>query len=169
MASAASGDALALGSGQRRFVLVETVVNSVVSGLLSAAFVWLVFGGRDVIPLWGMDGLAFDLVPTAFMITLMMTLGLTLFTRWRCRKGSAPVLSGRNRLPGNVVLRALAMALIATVLLVPASVALLALLGPESWSYSAVMLFKIVYGVVLAAVITPIIVMGAMRDIGCAK
>jgi hypothetical protein len=153
----------------RRFLAVETFVNAVVSGVLSAGFVVLVFGGRDIIPLWGMDGLAFDLIPTVFMITLMMTIGLTLFTRSRCRRGRAPLSRRASRLPGNVLLRALLLAISATVLLVPASVGLLHLLGLQGWSYSAVMLFKIIYGVVLAAAITPVIVIGAMRDVGGAR
>jgi hypothetical protein len=165
----APAETLALGAEQRRFLIVETVVNSILSGLLSAGFVWLIFGGRDLIPLWGTNGLAFDLVPTVFMITLMMTLGLTLFTRLRCSKGRAPMMEGRSRLPRNVVLRALAMALAATIIVVPLSVGLLALIGPQTWTYSAVMLFKIVLGVVLAAIITPVIVAGAMRDVFLAR
>lgn len=153
-----------LNQAQRRFLGVEIVVNAIASGILSAAFVWLMFGGMALVPLWGMNGLAFDLVPTTFMITLMMTLGLTLFTRWRCATGRAPRCAGRSRLPTRVWLRAPLLAVTLTLLLVPASVLLLHLFGPDPWSYGAVMVFKILYGVALAAAITPVILLAAMRD-----
>lgn len=155
-----------LDAGQRRFLTVEIIVNAVASGILSAAFVRLMFGGMALVPLWGADGLAFDLVPTTFMITLMMTLGLTLFTRWRCATGRAPRCDGRSRLPTRVWLRAPLLAAALTVLLVPAAVLLLWLAGPDIWTYGAVMVFKIVYGVALAAALTPVINLAAMRDAG---
>lgn len=149
---------------QQRFLIIDTGVNAIISGILSALFAVLVFGGRNRIPLWGLDGLLVDLIPTVFMIALMMTLGLTLFTRMRCAKGRAPLLDGRNMLPANVVFRALTMAGLATALLVPPSLGLLVLLGPETWSYTAVLVFKIVYGTAVAILITPIILKSAMRD-----
>jgi len=145
-------------------VLIETAVNAALSAVLSAGFVWLVFGGRNLVPLWGRDGVAFDQLPMTFMIAFMMTLGLTLYTRSRCAKGAAPRHAGGPPLPRWLPLRALAIALLLTLVLVPASVGLLALSGKLDWRFVEVMALKIVYGAVVAAVATPLIVLGAMRD-----
>ncbi len=152
------------GAALRRFLAVEIVINAIASGILSAVFVWLMFGGVAQVPLWGMHGLAFDLVPTTFMITLMMTLGLTVFTRWRCATGRAPTCAGATRLPRRLFWRALLLAVVLTLILVPPGIIALGMLGPDPWRYGSVMLFKIIYGVLLAAAITPIIVLAAMRE-----
>jgi hypothetical protein len=59
------------------------------------AVVWLVFGSVDRIGLWGASGLAADLVPTTFMITMMMTFGLTRFTRIACAAARWAPLAAR--------------------------------------------------------------------------
>lgn len=148
----------------RRFIVTETLVNGALSAVLSAGFVWLIFGGRSAIPLRGADGVIFDQLPMTFMISLMMTFGLTLFTRARCAKGQAPRRDSRLPLPRWLPLRAVSVAVVATVLLVGISAALLAAFGPPVWSYAEVTVFKMIYGTIVAMAVTPVIVVGAMRD-----
>ena len=64
---------------ERAIVMRETMISTVPNALVSAAFVWLLFAGQATVSLWGISGLAFDLVPTTFMLTLMTTIGLTPF------------------------------------------------------------------------------------------
>ncbi len=141
---------------ERRFLNVQLAIAAVLNAVISALFVWLMFGGVERIPLWGMNGLAFDLVPTTFMITLATTIALTIATRAKFGSGGA-----RRGVPANPVLRALVFAPAATGLIVPPMVLVLALLWQEPWSYGQVMVFKVIYGVALGFLITPLIVRAA--------
>ena len=149
---------------QRRFLNVQLVISAVLNAAISALFVWLMFRGTTRIPLWGASGLAVDLIPTTFMISLATGIALTLATRGAIASAKFDRRERRRRLPSNFFLRASVLATGATVVLVPLSVLALALLGPAEWTYSAVMVFKIIYGVALGFIVTPIVVSAAMGD-----
>jgi hypothetical protein len=150
----------------QKYVLVETIISAVINAVVSALFVWIVFHGLKNVVMWGPNGLAFDLVPTTFMITLMTCIALTLVTRKRMRKGIVPHLSGPRvfQLPKNAILRGLTMAVVATVLLVPATVGILIAANAAPMAYGHVMIYKIVYGALLGLVVTPVILINALKD-----
>ena len=148
----------------QRILLTEAAISIVPNALVSALFVWLIFRGVDAIPLWGMNGVAFDLVPTTFMLTLMTTIALTLIVRARRRKGLPAAAPGALRLPHNLLPRAISLALLLCLLFVPASVLLLKLGWSGDWSYDRMMVFKIAYGVAVGLVATPLVVLAALRD-----
>lgn len=148
----------------QRILATEAAVSVVPNAVVSALFVWLVFGGHGPIPLWGLHGLAFDLVPTTFMLTLMTTIALTLIVRARRRKGLAGAAPGFPPLPRALPLRAVALALLLCLVFVPLSVLLLRLGWSGDWSYGRVMAFKIAYGVAVGLVATPLAVLAALRD-----
>ena len=158
--------ALSVSDPARGILLRETLISTVPNAVVSAGFVWLVFAGQDTIPLWGMAGLAFDLVPTTFMLTLMTTIALTLIFRKRRRDGALP-LAGVPvplRVPHNPVLRGVTFGLGLLVLFVPASVALLAAIWQGDWSFEKVLAFKIFYGVLVGWAATPLVVLAALRE-----
>jgi len=137
------------------------------NALVSAGFVWLLFGGQSRIGLWGMDGLAFDLVPTTFMLTLMTTIALTLIFRKRRRESGllgAASPGAPLPLPRNPVLRGIALGALLLVLFVPVSVAVLSAIWTQDWSYERVLAFKIAYGIVVGWVATPLVVLAALRE-----
>ncbi|GGI71451.1 hypothetical protein GCM10007973_05530 [Polymorphobacter multimanifer] len=150
---------------ERAMVRKETLVSTLPNAVISALFVWLLFGGQPTVPLWGPAGLAVDLLPTTLMLTLMTTIGLTLLVRHRRRRGSPPA-HGSNWLPRHPLLRGLMLGALMLVLFVPVSVALLALVWGADWSFATVLVFKIGYGVLLGWVVTPIVVRAALRDSG---
>lgn len=148
-------------------VLRETLISTVPNAVVSAGFVGLVFSGQSRIPLWGMNGLAFDLVPTTFMLTLMTTIGLTLLLRKRRRSGSLPAAAQGATplpLPRNPVLRGLALGLALLVLFVPVSVLILAAIWQGDWPFAQVMAFKIAYGVAVGWVATALVVLAVLRE-----
>jgi hypothetical protein len=149
---------------RRKFLLTQQAVSVVLNAIISALFVWLVFGGLERIGLWGAAGLALDLVPTTFMITLMMGIALTLITRGAVRKGQLAPVPASTILPRSVFVRAPLLAFAATIILVPVTVALLWLLWERDWTYGEVMAFKIAYGIALGAIVTPIVIGAALRD-----
>lgn len=150
---------------QKRYIVRETLVGIILNIVVSAIFVWLMFHGLPRIGLWGMEGLAFDLVPTTFMITLMTTIALTFITRGRMRAGVvAPMRSIGPALHGFPPLRGLILGLLFTIALVPPIIGVLAFLWRRDWSYGEVMGFKIVYGASLGAVVTPVVLRLALAD-----
>src|SRR5437868_14337989 len=92
---------------QRLYVRRETLIGIAINAALSAFFVFLVFGGRNAI---AVRDIALDAVPQSFMIALMTTIVPTLLTRKRLREGGIEALAEANRLPTNLLLRALLVA-----------------------------------------------------------
>lgn len=170
--SARAAGGAALGAAHRRYLVGETAISIAVNAAVSAAFAWGLFHDVTEVPLRGVQGIGVDLVPTVFMITLMLTLALTLVTRRRMRAGTLFGLHGGTgalprplaMLPGNVLLRALVLALALTAMLVPASIALLAVAGTESMPLGAFVGFKVLYGAALGAVVTPLVLLRALAD-----
>lgn len=158
-----SETAARLDPAQSRYLRTQVIASIPINAALGALFVWIVFGGQQGIALWGASGLAADLVPTTFMITLMTAIGLTLATRAALRSGKLRPAAGR-RAPRNPVLRGLVFALAATVLLVPLSVLILWTVWAGDWSYDTVLWFKIAYAIVLGLLVTPVIVRAALAD-----
>jgi hypothetical protein len=141
----------------RAYVVKETAISIVINSVLSAFFVWLMFGGRTQVPLWGVGNLAFDFVPQTFMISLMSVLVPSALTRKRRRAGAVgscePVLSW---LPRNLPLRALLAAVGGVLLFASLGTLLLAALAPDPLPMASVWPMKIVYGALVAVIVTPL-------------
>jgi hypothetical protein len=148
----------------RRYVVIETLISMVVNATFSAGFTLLVFGGRAEIGLWGLDGLALDFAPQTFVIAMMSVLAPTALTRRRVRLGALEPGSGASRLPRNLFVRALAVALPATFLLGAAATALLAATWTGPLTFGAVLPLKIIYGALVALAVTPPALRAALLD-----
>jgi hypothetical protein len=151
----------------RRLLLVETVVAVVVNCLLSVVAAYLFTGKMRQVPLWGAGGMAVDLFPTYFMITLMTSLIPTLLIHRRLATGAVEPLSvpARSRLAGvRPVTRALLFAAAAALLLAPSTAALLGLFGLAQLPFGAFVAFKAGLAIVYAAVITPPLVALALSS-----
>ena len=148
----------------RKALASEAVISILPNALVSALFVWLLFRGVHRIGLWGIDGVGFDLVPTTFMLTLMTTIGLTIVVRRRLRAGKAKPAAGTSRLPKNPVLRGVVLGLLMLLLFVPATVLALSLSWAGEWSFIQMLIFKIIYGVAVGLIATPLVVLAALRD-----
>ncbi|MEE4155229.1 MAG: hypothetical protein V2I27_13815 [Erythrobacter sp.] len=167
MTTTRNAPADAINATERGIIARETLISTVPNAIVSAGFVWLVFGRQDRIGLWGISGLAFDLVPTTFMLTLMTTIALTLI--FRKRRRDSGILNEASRgaalpLPRNPVARGVVLGLVLLVLFVPLSVAALSALWAGEWSYERVLVFKIIYGVIVGWVATPLVVLAALRE-----
>lgn len=150
--------------GNGRFIATQTIAGAVLGVVVGGAFAWGVFGGAAAVPLWGPRGLALDLAPTSFMITLMTCLALTLLTRRQVRAGHLRHAPARTRLPRALVLRAPLVAIVATLATVAPTVAVLAMLWTADWSFTATLLFKMAYSAAVAVLVTPPIIRAALAD-----
>lgn len=155
------------------YVKGETRISIVLSVIISLLFAWAVFPPGGAIPMGGMGGIAFDLVPTTFMIVLMTTIALSLLTHARRRKGAVGVLALEagaphwgvrlaRRLPRHFLLRAVALALGACAVFIPAMLLILFIARVSDMAFVPFLLFKAVYGAFLAALFTPPILIAAL-------
>jgi hypothetical protein len=159
----------------RFYIKRERLTGLVVNLVLSLVFTMLLFSNFPSIGWWGKDGMAVDFVPIVFMLTLMGGLAVTMLTRKRLRDSVlAPMpadLCGwaARCLPGDVLLRVvvvvvMVVAAAVTVVVVPLSILVLWLLGVESMSYRQYLMFKAVYGSLVGALSTAVIIKSALRE-----
>jgi hypothetical protein len=154
----------------------ETIANTVATAVIAALLTVLIFRGRDLIPAFeAPPGGIFGILPGTFNFTLLVTLVLSQVIRARVRRGGAPRaprVAGLLRgawLPSNLLLRALLLAAVATVLLVPLSAGLVrGLVGlgvlPEAWSLAGMGGYFVLHFVVLSLLVTPPVVWRALQD-----
>lgn len=149
----------------RKYLIVETLVSVVVNGAISALFVVLAFAGRSEVDLWGPGNLAVDLLPQTFAVAFMSVLVPTILTRKRLRSGKLGRAEGvSSRLPRNLWLRSLLLAVAATVLIAGTMIALLAALWSGPIAYGDLFLLKVLYGGVVALLVTPIALVATLAD-----
>ncbi|WP_317928457.1 hypothetical protein [Halioxenophilus sp. WMMB6] len=154
-----------LNHDQKRYILQETIIGIVISALLSAFFVWLIFGDRNAVALWGEEGLALDFLPQTFMITFMCVLVPSLIARKKRRLGVVAALSAPalRWLPTRLFLRALVLAFMATVVGSGCGVLILSLM-PTPLSLNTVYLFKVIYGSVVAVCMAPVGLLAVLSE-----
>lgn len=156
------------GSDFRKFLTIELFMSAICNAAINVGMVYLVFGGRASIPILGPDGVALDLVPTAFLTGLLMTLMLTPILRRRVHRGSAPSIHRDEMpsyfawLPKNFILRGALIGLIGLAVAVPISLLGFNLLEIESISFSSLILFKSGFGTVIGVAMVPAIIFPAI-------
>lgn len=154
----------------RRFLSIELAMAALCNGVLNIAMAHAIFGGKDDIGLFGMDGVAFDLVATTFFTGLLMVVLLTPVLRRRVARGSAPSLARQevpwpaNKLPRNTVLRGAILGVVGTVVIVPAMVMVLGAAGMDSFAFEALVMFKAAFGATLGVVVAPLVIFPAIAN-----
>jgi hypothetical protein len=157
----------------RKFLVKETLVGIMVNAVISGIIAFFMFRSQSEIPLWGKNGLFFDLIPTIFLMTFCMTLGMTPATRARIGKGKAPVAPWHRSeyavfrvFPRAFVLRAFVFGAMALLILLPTTTVLVSLLNGCPMTFTEMLLFKICYGALIGLLLTPAITLVAMADEG---
>jgi hypothetical protein len=154
-----------LAGENRRHLVRETLVSILINAVLSALFVWLVFGGRPQVELWDVGRLALDFIPQTFVITLMATLVPSAITRKRLRDGKLTRSGERVRqLPRNLFLRGLLFAVVVTPIAVGLSILALSATWNGPMAFVPVLVLKVLYGGVLALLVTSFTVRAALAD-----
>jgi hypothetical protein len=155
----------------RRFLRVEMAAGAAINGAITAGIAWLVFSGVDPVPVWGLGGLVFDLLPSTVLPVLAMGLLLPVVLRKRRAGGGLPAcgwsdLTGWSQfVPRGVVTHAVALALVWFTLLAPVAAGLLWGGGWNDAPLSVVLLGKALYGALVGASVTPAILLPALCGI----
>lgn len=150
-----------------RYIARETGVGVAINTVISVIFALLAARGRLTVPLWSESGMALDFVPQTFMISFMTALVVTLMTRKRLKRGELPPLPAEDagllaRMPQNAFTRAILIASLLTMVMVPLCVGILSLLRVTSLSFHTFIVMKAVYGAVLALLAAPPILRAAL-------
>lgn len=140
----------------RSFILRETVISSLFSGVISAIFYWLIFQGQTAPSVWGPRGLVIDSIPQGGMIGLMTVLipsilALKAIKSGKLQPGSAPAPS-----PRGLALRALLGAFVGIGVLTGGAAVMGVLTGLQSVGFTTGLTLKVVAGLLLPWLLTPI-------------
>lgn len=132
-----------------QLVAREALKGLIIGGLISLFFAVLVFGGRQVIPLYGMQGVIFDAIPQSVGIMLLGSMVPALITKNQIAKGKLVDIGASGRaIRFAVVPPALVMACLG----IAAHALILPWLSPVAWDAVAVMAFKTLYGACLSGI-----------------
>lgn len=161
---------MSIGPQHRKAVRDETIVSIAINSLIPAAIIWFVEANPPQ-TLTGEYGILGSMLPAAGLATLLMTLVLTNIVRFRVRKGALPALDWPKGergalawIPANVVLRAIALALLALILLVPAGLLVVALTDILPLTKVGFLFFNLVYGAAVGLVMARFVVLPALAD-----
>ena len=155
---------------QWQIVRREMVISILINAFIPAS---IIFALNALPPerLFGSSSLVAAMVPAAGLATFVMTLIITLIIRKRVGAG---VLSGfdwpQNQrglyqfIPSNLFIRALALAFVAIVTLVPLGLVLSSLLHFTPLTKTEFLLFNIIFGSAVGFIMTHFIVLPALAD-----
>ena len=152
-----------LAMSHRAYLVRETVISILINAALSAAFVFIMFGGVDPVPVRGLGGAVFDFLPQTFMISLMSTLVPSALTAKRLRTGSITALpASMHKLPKALLLRSVTVAVVTTIALGIAAAATFYVAGIGSLPFATLLVTKILYGALVALIVTPVVLNDAL-------
>ncbi len=161
---------MSIGPEHRQAVRNETVVSIAINSLIPAAIIWFLEASPPQ-TLTGENGILGSMLPAAGLATLLMTLVLTNIVRFRVRKGELPALNWPKAergamawIPGNLILRAVALALLALVLLVPAGLLVVAVIDILPLTKVGFLTFNLIYGAIVGLVMARFVVLPALAD-----
>ncbi|WP_442680885.1 hypothetical protein ACSBM8_06795 [Sphingomonas sp. ASY06-1R] len=145
------------------YIRRETRVSMAINAALSLAFYLLFFGLGGPVPIGGLGGFAFDFIPQSFAITLMSVLVPGLLTARKLAAGKLAPQPGKSALPRSLWLRGLLMASLAALVGAAGGGVLMLACGSAWIAWPAGAAIKIVYGLLLARIVTPLGLIAALR------
>jgi hypothetical protein len=162
-----------LDAAHRRYLLLEQGIGSAIFNLLlNGAIAWFLTRSLERVPLWGLDAsIAGDTIATTFMLPFFTCLIVTRLARGQVTSGRLPPVAWRRdqhaalrRLPAGTFSRALFLGLVTLVAVAPVAVWALTALEVEELGMWRFVTFKALFAAVLAAIVTPIVALGALGD-----
>lgn len=148
-----------------RYIRTETIFSVVGSTVVNVLFFLLVFGAKGPIEVWGVGKYAFDFVPQSFMTALICVWLPGAITRKRLANGAVVYLLGPRPRPASLILRGLLYGNIALGLGAGAISAALFLSGLNEVNWLGGFVFKLAYGAIVAAIVTPVGLHAVLREV----
>ncbi len=166
----------ALLPGQRRWLFLNALlVTAVINLVINAVLARVSAGSETSIPLWalprlGHPSVGIDTLGTFFFLPLATCLGCTRAVRLARRRGQlAPVARADlgawcDRLPEGRVGRGVVLGAMCFAILTPVAIVAFAVDGVGDLSRTSFVVYKAILGVVLGAIVTPVIALVAMAE-----
>lgn len=143
-------------SSRTQYLFTETAISVVINGVLSTAFVFLIFHGQSRVVAGGRHGIIVDMAPQTFMVTLMACLVPSLLTRRRHATGK---LAWHKPFPRTLLsslwFRASGTAILATDTVIVFAAATFPHLFPGGVRFASLLIGKILFVMALASIVTP--------------
>ncbi len=156
----------------RRMLIVDTLVAILVNAVVFPVGLHLA-GLSPPASLLGSQGAVLDATLATICPIVLMTILMTLVLRARFNRqlpaGSDATLRRRSLTPPHVLLRAIILAIIGLLFLMPVRVALIWALGLLPMDGRSHFLLNLLYGVVIGLVFMPIIFIETLSDFGGAR
>lgn len=139
----------------KKYLKKESLVSFLINSVLSLLFLYLVFYPIDSLPVWGVDGLLLDSMIQGFAIGLMASLVPTLITSKRVAGGKLNGLTMRdNWRSRHYIIASLLFALLSALFSLAINFGGFLLLDVNSISFYSALVFKVLFGGVLGALVT---------------
>jgi hypothetical protein len=154
---------------QRTYVLSQTIIGAAVNFMLNALIGWAAYRSLAHLPVSGSPSIMGDLVVTAFVLPVLVCLIVTPLVRAETRHGKIEPLERSHGLvprllPRGVVVRGILLGVLAGGTIGLLTIGALKALGVGEMSFGEFVIFKAALGGSLAALITPVVVLGALMD-----
>lgn len=147
-----------------KYIRTETIFSTIGSTVVNILFFFLVFGLKGPIEVWGIGKYAFDFVPQSFMTALICTWLPGFITRRRLASGVVTHLPGPSPRFASLILRGLFYGAVALGLGAGCVAAGLYLLGLNEVNWLGGFVFKLSFGAIVAAVVTPLGLRALLRE-----
>ena len=163
-----------LTAAHKRFLVRDALlIAAIANGVLNALFAWVFTLGEDEIPqakapLVGGPSVLVDSIATCFVLPFLTTLVITTVIWNEMRAGHLTRIArpqgSIDRLPATRLRRATLVGLICLFVFGPISALGVLLFDYGDISVGAFVLYKTIFGIVLGAIVTPLIAMVAFGD-----
>lgn len=147
-----------------KYIRTETIFSVVGSTVVNILFFFLVFGATGPLEVWGIGNYAFDFVPQSFMTALICTWLPGAITRNRLASGVVNHQPGPRPRPASLILRGLLYGTVALVLGAGTVTTGLHLFGLNDVNWLGSFAFKLAFGAVVAAIVTPVGLHAVFRE-----
>jgi hypothetical protein len=157
-----SPEAVSATMSLQKFMTTEIIVSGLINGAFGILFGWLIVRGGHSVPFSGAGGIVIDVLATAFIIGLLLTLIVTPILRGRIRKGGMPNIAAASLpatlglLSQNTFLRGAVMGLGGMVVVAPIILGLFWATGTAQLSPGNFIWIKGVYGALFGVIFTPL-------------
>jgi|GEM_PF-1825265 len=158
----------------KSYIRRETLIGCVVNATLATMFAVLLFSQLPIVPVWGANGIAMDLLPTVFILTSLGGLALSIITKQRLNRGIVepwrPAVVQRFPVflaSYGVILRVLIVTLGMTLTIVPVTWLALEALGIDSLDFTTFVGFKVLYAPITGAISAPWFLKAALVEPTC--
>lgn len=157
----------------QRFLIGHAITGGVINAILNGPPVLLVLPEGATWHLWrGFPNLAFDTLGMSFGVAWGTGLVLTTVLRKQVAQGKVTLPTGAperakldlGKWPASALKRAFNLGGLAVLACALPTIALLFLLGVDTWTPTAIVTYKTLYGLTMGAIFSPIVALGVIVE-----